>query len=117
MLTRLTGLPAAGDGGTADELAHAAFDVVGVKPYGLEHAVVLLDAEPTVAQLDDSQPLAMAPFGSDNDASDLSRLMVHSGAPEIPRTNNVRYQYVPCQMEDTAIRATGVEMENYYDRE
>ena len=77
MLTRSGSLGVLADRSSADEFADAAFDVVRLEAKGLEHAIVLRDAQTAVAKLHDRQPFAAAPSGPDDDPCDIHSLMVH----------------------------------------
>ena len=81
MLTRLGLLGVLAERRSADEFADAAFDVVRVEAKRLEHAIVLRDAQTSVAELDDRQPFAAASPGPDDDPCDIHSLMVHLNYP------------------------------------
>jgi hypothetical protein len=83
-LTRLTGLAVVvGDSGPADEFADAAFDIVGGEANGLEHLIILSDAQPSIGEFDDGEAFPVSPPGADNDPDDSPSLSVHRAAPKI----------------------------------
>ena len=72
-----------GDAGPTNELADAAFDVVGGEAKGLQHLIVLANAQPSVVELDDRQALAALTPGADNDPHDSPSVSFHRATPEI----------------------------------